>query len=49
VFEAHSDGTASAAIPERLEGADAVMVTVEPSGGSTEPGSAPVVNLPLQQ
>jgi anti-sigma-K factor RskA len=48
VFEAHSDGTASAAIPERLEGADAVMVTVEPSGGSTEPGSAPVVNLPLQ-
>ncbi len=40
LFAARSDGTASAAIPHALEGADAVMVTIEPRGGSTQPGLA---------
>lgn len=46
LFDAHADGTASAAI-EGLEGADAVMVTIEPRGGSTEPTSAALVSVPL--
>ena len=49
LFAARRDGTASAAIPHYLEGADAVMVTVEPRGGSTQPGSEPVVNLALRE
>ncbi len=47
LFDARNDGTASVAIPGRLEGADAVMVTVEPRGGTGEPSTAPVVNLAL--
>jgi anti-sigma-K factor RskA len=47
VFDAREDGTADVAIPHGLHDADAVMVTVEPRGGSRQPTSSPVVNLAL--
>ena len=37
------NGTASAAIPQNLNGAARVLVTVEPRGGSPQPTSAPLV------
>jgi anti-sigma-K factor RskA len=48
LFEARSDGTASAAIPHQLEGAEAVMVTREPRGGSRQPTSTPIVTVTLR-
>jgi anti-sigma-K factor RskA len=47
LFAARRDGTASAAIPHQLDGADLVMVTVEPRGGSRQPSSSPIVNVAL--
>jgi anti-sigma-K factor RskA len=48
VFVARRNGTASAAIPRDLEGAERVMVTEEPRGGSEQPTAPrPVVNLAL--
>jgi anti-sigma-K factor RskA len=47
LFEARRDGTASAAIPHQLDGADAVMVTREPRGGSKQPSSTPIVTVSL--
>jgi anti-sigma-K factor RskA len=47
LFEARMDGTASAAIPHELNGADEVMVTVEPRGGSEEPTSGPLASVDL--
>jgi anti-sigma-K factor RskA len=47
LFEARRDGTASAAIPRDLDGADAVMVTIEPRGGSDEPTSDQLVSVAL--
>jgi anti-sigma-K factor RskA len=47
VFAARSNGTASAAIPDKLNGAQSVAVTVEPRGGSQKPTSPPLVNVPL--
>jgi anti-sigma-K factor RskA len=47
LFDAHADGTASAAIPHGLNGADEVMVTIEPRGGSTTPSSPALVSIPL--
>ena len=41
LFQVHRDGTGAAAIPEGLEGADQVMVTLEPPGGSAKPTRAP--------
>lgn len=42
VFRPTSDGTAAAAVPEVLRGAEQVMVTAEPGKGSTTPSSAPI-------
>lgn len=47
LFDARRDGTASAAIPHQLNGADMVMVTVEPRGGSKQPSSSPIVTVAL--
>jgi anti-sigma-K factor RskA len=47
LFEPRRDGTASAAIPHQLEGANKVMVSVEPEGGSDQPTSSPIVTLEL--
>ena len=41
------DGTAEAAMPGPLEGADAVLVTAEPRPGSQQPTTAPVLQAPL--
>jgi anti-sigma-K factor RskA len=47
LFVPHSDGTAEAAIPHSLDGAEAVLVTREPHRGSSEPTSAPVLTVSL--
>jgi len=47
LFDARDDGSASVTIPGSLEGADAVMVTIEPRGGSRQPSETPVVEVPL--
>ncbi|MEK6251573.1 MAG: anti-sigma factor [Actinomycetota bacterium] len=47
LFDAGRNGKATAAIPHHLDGANAVMVTVEPRGGSKQPSSSPVVSVPL--
>jgi anti-sigma-K factor RskA len=48
LFEARNDGSAATAIPHQLDGADAVMVTVEPRGGSERPTSPPVLRFALR-
>ena len=48
LFAPRANGTASAAIPAELDGADEVMVTLEPQGGSTEPTGLPLMSLPLE-
>ena len=47
LFTVEHDGSGAAAIPDKLEGADAVMVTREPEGGSTRPSERAVVTVPL--
>jgi Anti-sigma-K factor rskA len=47
LFAARSDGTASAAIPKDLDGASAVLVTIEPRGGSRAPTAPPLTSVPL--
>lgn len=47
LFAPRGNGTASAAIPQHLNGAQRVMVTIEPRGGSKAPTSAPLVSVPL--
>jgi anti-sigma-K factor RskA len=47
LFEARGNGTASTAIPHQLNGADTVMVTVEPQGGSKQPSSSPLVSVAM--
>jgi hypothetical protein len=42
VFRPTGDGTAAAAVPEVLHGANQVMVTKEPGRGSTTPSSEPI-------
>jgi anti-sigma-K factor RskA len=46
-FEPGSDGTAAAALTEDLQGADFVMITREPRGGSRAPGERPVLTVKL--
>jgi anti-sigma factor RsiW len=41
------DGTAEAAVPGPLEGADAVLVTAEPRPGSRQPTTEPLLQAPL--
>jgi anti-sigma-K factor RskA len=48
LFDAQRNGTASTAIPRQLGHADAVLVTVEPHGGSRRPTSNPIVSVPLR-
>ena len=45
LFAPRRNGTASAAIPKHLDGAQRVLVTVEPRGGSMAPTSAPLVGV----
>jgi anti-sigma-K factor RskA len=47
VFKPSADGSAAAAIPEALHGAERVMVTREPGTGSTVPSSAPIYTATL--
>ena len=47
LFTVGSDGSGAAAIPHRLRGADAVLVTSEPQGGSKKPTGPTLVNVPL--
>ena len=41
------EGSAAAALPASVDGADAVLVTREPEGGSDRPSEAPVVSVDL--
>ena len=45
IFDVDAGGDGAAAVPESLEGADAVMVTREPRGGSDTPTEAPVLRI----
>jgi hypothetical protein len=47
-FVLNSDGTAEAAVPGPLDGADGVFVTREPRGGSRQPTTDPLLQAPLQ-
>jgi anti-sigma-K factor RskA len=46
-FEVDEDGAGAVAVPEDLSGADAVLVTREPRGGSDTPSEDPVITIPL--
>jgi anti-sigma-K factor RskA len=46
-FVLESDGSGSAVVDGSLEGADSVLVSVEPEGGSEQPTSDPVLEVPL--
>ena len=47
LFVPRRDRSAEAAVPEGLNGADAVLITREPRGGSRQPTSSPVVSVQL--
>jgi anti-sigma-K factor RskA len=46
-FVLSMDGTAEAAVPGPLEGGQAVLVTEEPRGGSSQPTTEPLLSAPL--
>lgn len=48
LFVPRSDGTAEAAVPGSLAGAESVLVTREPRGGSEQPTNPPLLEAPLQ-
>jgi len=48
LFVPRSDHSAEAAVPGDLDGADAVLVTKEPRGGSSQPTSAPLMSVKLE-
>ncbi len=48
VFVPSSDRQATVALPARMSTADELLVTREPSGGSQEPTSAPLLSATLQ-
>ena len=48
LFAARADGSASAAIPHSLDGAERVMVTREPRGGSKRPTGRALVSVELR-
>jgi anti-sigma-K factor RskA len=48
LFDVRRDGSANTAIPHQLTGADMVMVSLEPQGGSKQPTSAPIVTVSLR-
>jgi len=45
LFVPRSDGSASASVPESMEGVEAVLVSHEPRGGSPSPTSAPILTV----
>ncbi|MGC1166959.1 MAG: anti-sigma factor [Solirubrobacterales bacterium] len=47
LFVPDREGRASTGLPD-MEGVEVVMVTIEPSGGSESPTSAPIVTIPVQ-
>jgi anti-sigma-K factor RskA len=47
LFQVGPDGEGSGAVTDRLEAADAVMVTREPAGGSRAPTERPVLTVEL--
>ncbi len=47
IFVVDSSGGGSASIPDIPSGADRVMVTREPAGGSEKPSTAPVLSAEL--
>lgn len=47
LFDVGKDGTGSAAIPSDLKGVDAVAVTREPQGGTSQPSEQPVMSFKL--
>ena len=47
-FEVGSDGGGAVALPDDLSGAEAVLVTREPRGGSRAPTEQPLLNVTLQ-
>jgi anti-sigma-K factor RskA len=47
LFEPNETGNAAAPIEGSIEGADAVAVTVEPSGGSSSPTSDPLITADI--
>lgn len=47
MFTVGRDGTGAAAVPESVDGADAVMVTREPAGGSRAPTDRPLLTVTL--
>jgi hypothetical protein len=48
LFVPRRDHTADAAVPGDLNGADAVLVTKEPRGGSSRPTSMPLLSVKLE-
>jgi anti-sigma-K factor RskA len=48
LFVPRRDHSADAAVPSDLNGADAVLVTKEPLGGSRQPTSAPLLSVKLE-
>jgi anti-sigma-K factor RskA len=47
IFNVGNDGDGAAAVPDDLEGADAVLVTREPAGGARAPSGRPMVSVDL--
>lgn len=47
LFAVRSDRSGEAAVPAPLDGADAVLVTKEPLGGSAQPTSSPLLRVQL--
>ena len=47
VFTPRADGTAAVAIPEPLDGVDAVLLTREPAGGARTPSEEPLLRAPV--
>lgn len=47
LFTVRSDGRAKVEVDESIDGADELLVTAEPSGGSTVPTSAPILTATL--
>ena len=47
LFVPRRDHSGDAAVPDDLNGADAVLVTAEPQGGSSQPTSDPIMSVKL--
>jgi Anti-sigma-K factor rskA/Putative zinc-finger len=46
-FEVSGDGGGAVAVPDDLSGAEAILVTREPRGGSRAPSEQPLIQVPL--